>query len=383
MEDRGTAELRKLFINVENSVNLAACSQGALLFKVRDSFQKYLDDQVEFGNPWDIWSQKAKEFQKIISRLINAREDEIAVQSSVSSSYSSLLSSFDFKPGDNILTNDLEYPTTNFISLAQERRGAKVITVRNINGEISPENIEENLNTHTRLVTSNHVSSLNGFKMDVENIAKKAHENNSFIYIDAYQSLGAMNVDIRKLDVDFLASGTLKWLLGASGVAFLYVKGEIAEGLEPTDIGWFSQSNPFKFGANELNYAAGANRFQSGTWSIPSLYASIEGVRTIMEVGVRRIERKIRNLTDYTIHQLSNHGFSIMTPMDHHKRGGIIAINMISPERVEKILREKYKIFTSARGNALRIAPHFYNTMGDIDTFVQVLKDNFRDARHA
>jgi selenocysteine lyase/cysteine desulfurase len=336
-----------------------------------------MNDQIEFGNPWQIWSDKSNELKKLVSKLINCEPEEIAIQSSVSSALSSLMSSFSYSGRNNIVTSDLEYPTTNFIMAAQQKLGAKLVTLRNKNGVLKPDDFSAVIGDKTLITTALQISSLNGYQMDIAEINKICHERGSLLYVDAYQSLGSINIDVKSLDLDFLSAGTLKWLLGASGVAFLYAKREIAETLSPTDIGWFSQTDPFNFGQETLSYGIGATRFQSGTWAIPSLYASIEGIKTIMEVGVERIEHRIKGLVTYAINELIENGFNLNTPLEEQKRGGIISISLKNSFAVERMLRDKFKIFTSARGDFLRIAPHFYNKKEEIDRFIDVLKKHY------
>ncbi|WP_287950693.1 aminotransferase class V-fold PLP-dependent enzyme, partial [Acidiplasma sp.] len=226
-----------------------------------------------------MWVEKVNEARKLFADIIHANADDVAVLYSVSSALNAVMSSFTFKNNNNIVTTDLEFPTTNFILQAYKKYGVEIKTVKNNNGIIKINDYENAINKNTVMVTAIHVSSLNGFIQNIDEIARIAHENGSYIYVDDYQSLGGVNINVRDSKIDFLASGNLKWLLGVSGVAFLYANPEISNDLKPSDIGWFSQKDPFKFGSEEINYAIGARKFENGTWSIPSVYASIEGMK--------------------------------------------------------------------------------------------------------
>ncbi len=192
-------------------------------------------------------------------------------------------------------------------------------------------------------------------------------------HIDDYQSLGSINMDIRKNNIDFLASGNLKWLLGVSGIAFLYVNKKISEDLFPADIGWFSQKDPFNFGSEELDYESGARRFENGTWSIPSVYASIEGMKTIIKYR-NYIENENKNLFKYAMEFINKNKINTITP---ENAANIIAIPMKDPFNAEAKLKSKYNIITSARGSSLRIATHFYNTLDEIENALKIIKKEF------
>lgn len=357
------------FYLVTKNTYLAGCSHSPIYNGMIESLEQYESDLIEFGNPWDLWTEKVSIAKELFAKLISASPNEIAPHFSVSTAFGTLLSAFDFKDRNEILISDLEYPTSSYVALAQEKYGAKVTTLKSDNYRLSPEDYIKSANGKTLLVSAVHVSSLNGFRQDVNKISEISHENGSKIYVDAYQSAGTLDIDVREMDIDFLSAGTLKYLLGLPGLAFLYVREDLVEEMEPAYIGWFSQKEPFKFGAEKLNYQSNADRFQSGTWAIPSLYASIEGLKVILRVGIRDIEAKISSLTRRAIELGTDLNLKTITPIEDKERGAIVSFVVKNPREMEEKLR-KERIITSSRGIGLRIAPHFYNTKEEIETAV-------------
>ena len=120
---------------------------------------------------------------------------------------------------------------------------------------------------------------------DVEPIIRRAHEVGAYVVLDCYQSAGVVPFDVTELDVDFACGGSVKWLCGGPGAGWLYVRPDLAERLEPTFVGWQGHARPFAF-EPELEYAAGARRFLTGTPNVPALYAATAGYDVIEEVGV-------------------------------------------------------------------------------------------------
>ena len=365
--------IRELFNNLNNVNHLAACSKSPMLKTVGRALGQYINDVENLGNPWELWSNKVEDARELFAKLINADKSEIAALYSVSSCLNAIISSFNFNGKNGVITSDLEYPTTNFILNAHKKYGLKLKTLKSKNNEININDYYGNINENTLLTTAIHVSSLNGSIQDIDRISEIAHKNNSYIYVDDYQSLGSINMDVKKNNVDFLASGNLKWLLGVSGVAFLYVNKKISEELSPADIGWFSQENPFKFGSEGLDYASGARRFENGTWSIPSIYASIEGMKTITKYK-SYIETENKNLFKYAMEFINENKINTITP---ENAANIIAIPIKDPFNAEMKLKNKYNIITSARENSLRIAPHFYNTFNEIENALKIIKNEF------
>ena len=328
-----------------------------------------MHDLTEYGNPWDLWLEKIALARRLFSRLIGASPDEVFPSFSVSSALSSVMSSFRYGERDGIVVSDLEYPTTNYIFLAQRKYGARVTTLRNRGYALEHGQYSEAVDSRTLLTSAVHVSSLNGFRQNIREISRIAHDAGSLFYTDAYQSLGTVPVDVRRDGIDFLAAGNLKYLLGLPGIAFMYVRKELIGDLEPTGIGWFSQKNPFRFGATELDYADTADRFQSGTPGIPSVYAAIEGMETILDVGVGNIERHVARLTARAIALADECRLETITPHEPERRGAIVSFVVSRPHELELKLREE-GIITSSRDISLRIAPHFYNTADEIDKAV-------------
>ncbi|AGO61636.1 MULTISPECIES: aminotransferase class V-fold PLP-dependent enzyme [Ferroplasma] len=366
-------KIRELFYNLDNVNHLAACSKSPMLKTVKSSMENYMKDVIELGNPWNLWTEKVEKARELFAQLIHADKKDIAALYSVSSALNSIMSSMEFSNRNEIVTSDMEFPTTNFALYGYSKFGAKIKTIKSSGNTIDIDNYNGAINKNTLMTTAIHVSSLNGFRQDVGKIASIAHENGSYIYVDDYQSLGGVNIDVKKSKIDFLASGNLKWLLGVSGVAFLYVNPEIVETLKPANIGWFSQKNPFEFGAESLNYAEGARRFENGTWAIPSIYASIEGMKAILDY-YDYIEKEDRKLFQHAIDSLERNGIPTITP---DEAANIIAIPMKNPGDAEAMLKKKYKIITSARGDSLRIAPHFYNTEEEISEAIEKIKFQF------
>ncbi len=137
---------RSLFVNLDSVIHLAACSQSPLSLNVRDAIEKMKADILEFGNPWDIWVEKVNESKRLFAEIIHAKPENIAVSSSVSAAFSSVMSSLKFEERNGIVVTSLDYPTTNFIALANEKNGARVFTVHDNGGKIVPDDYRAYIN---------------------------------------------------------------------------------------------------------------------------------------------------------------------------------------------------------------------------------------------
>ena len=213
--------IRDRFPLLKEAVYTNSCSQGALSVDVRAAYDRYLTDWDEKGAPWDLWVELNESARSRFARLLNASNDEIAVTTSVSAGVSSLLSGLRHPDGRNkIVLSDFEFPTIGQIVHAQELAGTKVEHVpASPEATIPLDRLAEAIDDETALVAITYVCFRNGSKTDIEAVIDLAHQAGAYVLVDAFQAVGAIPIDVRDLGVDFVAGGTLKYLLGSAGLA--------------------------------------------------------------------------------------------------------------------------------------------------------------------
>ena len=230
-----------------------------------------------------------------------------------------------------------------------------------------------------------HVLFKNAEIQDVEPIVRRAHEVGAHVVLDCYQSAGVVPFDVTELDVDFAVGGSVKWLCGGPGAGWLYVRPDLAERLEPTFVGWQGHARPFAF-EPELEYAAGARRFLTGTPNVPALYAATAGYDVIEEVGVDRIRERSLSLTQLLIDALDAAGFEVASPREASRRGGTILVRTPDDAAVHRELGERGIICDFRPDAGVRLGPHFYNTEDELRHTVAQLTEIVESgayARHA
>ncbi len=198
--------------------------------------------------------------------------------------------------------------------LAQQGRGPQVEFVR-AGGEAIPfSSYERSIDRHTRITAVTHVCFNNGHWSPVREIVNKAHGEGAWVLMDDYQDCGTRPANVRSLEVDFYVTGSLKYLLGPPGLAFLYVRKELHDALTPTITGWFAQRQPFAFDVEHLDRAPSARKFEGGSPPIPNIYAARRGLRLIEEAGRDVIADHVASLTQYLLEGLAAQGVSLKTP---------------------------------------------------------------------
>jgi kynureninase len=166
---------------------------------------------------------------------------------------------------------------------------------------------------------------------------------------------------VTALGVDFAVGGSVKWLCGGPGAAWLYVRPELAATLEPALTGWQAHARPFAF-EPEQDYAEGSARFLTGTPNVPALYAATAGYDVIEEVGVNRIRERSREQTALLVDLLDDVGFPTGGPRDPDRRGGTVVVEVPGSKRVNRELERRGVICDWRPEVGLRLGPHFFNT---------------------
>lgn len=371
---------RQEFPILKDIIHVANCSQSAQAKRVRNAINKYMDNWLTVGMDWDSWIAEVYKAKAEFAKLINANPDEVAISTSVSEATASIASSLKYdKPRNKVVTTEAEFPTVAQVWLAHQKYGAKVDFVPlNDEGEIDIDQYDRYIDDNTLITSITHVYYQNGFKQDLSKIADITHDNGSILLVDAYQSLGTTPVDVKEMNIDILTTGNLKYLFGIPGVAFMYVNKDLVPELKPAVTGWFGQEDPFAFNIRYLDYASDTRRFDTGTPPVLNSYAARAGMEIINEVGVPAISERIDKLSEYTINGALNRGFEVTSPRDVSKKGSTTSIKVpMDSHDLENKLKER-NIIASARGEVIRVAPHFYTRLQDIDVVLDNIQEIIR-----
>ena len=354
---------------------MSNCSQAPQTDATRAAAERYLDSWNERGMDWEAWMDEVRLAKQAFATLIGASADEIAVFSSVSEATSAVASAMEFSGHRRkVVVSEAEFPTVGQVWLAQEARDARIAWVDARNGTIEPAQYEAAIDDATSLVVACHGYYLNGFVQDVRGIARIAHAAGALLFVDAYQTLGTMPVDVKTLDVDFLVSGNLKYLMGAPGIAFLYVRRALIDALHPTLTGWFGRADPFAFRVNALDWSPTASRFDTGTPPLINAYIARAGMELIQEVGVERIRAWHEVLGQRLVDGGRERGLTLHGAPDVARKTASTAFVVRDAHALESALRER-GVIAAARGPVIRLAPHFYSSLQDVQTALDLVAE--------
>jgi selenocysteine lyase/cysteine desulfurase len=373
LNDKQVQEIRSRFGIFRRKIYLNSCSQGPLSEAVRAGMEEFMASWHEHGSPWDLWVNRYEEARTAFAHFINASPDEIAIVTSVSAGINGVASALRFQERKKVVMGEFEFPTMGHVWLAQRARGAEVEFVSAEGNCIPAETYERLVDHNTLIVPLTHVCFKNGFRSEVSAVTQIAHRAGALVMLDDYQDCGTRPVDVKELNLDFFVTGTLKYLLGPPGLAFMYVRRDLIPELVPTVSGWFAQSNPFTYDPKVFDLSPSGRRFESGSPSVPNVYAALPGFELLQEIGMGNVAAHIKTLAQALLGYAQGLGIRAKTPAD--SAGPLVVLQSRDSTLLVQKLAEG-GIVASNRHDGLRISFHVYNTLDDVKAVVELLEKN-------
>jgi kynureninase len=368
------ARWRDEFPILARSVYMISNSLGAMPRRTARDLAEYAETWATRGvRGWeDRWWEMPREVGDKIARIIGAPAGSVSMHENVTTAHAVALSCL--RPTGarrRIVCAAMDFPSMIYLFRAHEAAGFEVTVVPAEDDlTIRTDRFLDAIDETTAVVAFSHVLFRTSYIMPAAAIARRAREAGATVILDTYQSAGIVPLDATALDVDFAVGGCLKWLCGGPGNAFLYTRPELRRQLRPTFTGWLSHRKPFAFDTNpveERDVRADAMGMMNGTPSIPAYYAALAGLDVIHEVGVNRIRAKSIELTGRLLALADQYGFPSAASRDPQRLAGTVAINVPDALQVARTLKAREFLVDYRPPVGVRLSPHFYNTMEEID----------------
>lgn len=331
---------------------------------------------------WRRWVPEMRAVADLVAEILGAPPGTVVLRQGVADLLGAVASCVDFAgPRNRVVYSDLEWPSSHYLWQEQRRLGADVVVVPS-DGDgvrLDAQRLVDAIDDRTALVPISHVLFRSATLVDVQPVVERAHDVGALVVLDAYQSAGVLPVDVTALGVDLCVGGSVKYLCGGPGAAWLYAAPHVAERLRPAQVGWFGHARPFDFSFDAVEYAPGAQRFAGGTPPVPSVYAAAAGYRAVLDAGVRRIRERSLSLTQPMVEDALARGFIVRSPVEPERPGGHVTIDPHGDgQRVHDELHRRGFVTDFRPGAGIRIGPHFYNTadecaavLAEIDAIVR------------
>jgi kynureninase len=370
---------RREFPSLEGCVHLISHSLGAMPAGAAAGLREVADLWAARSiTAWDEWLPEVDRAAARIERLLGAPAGTVTMNQNVSTISAVLASCFEYtRERNEVVYDEHNFPSVSYVWKAEERRGAKVVIVPAPEGAsaVPLEDLLAAITERTLVVPISHVNFRTSHVQDAKRITERAHEMGALVILDTYQSLGTLPVDVLDLDVDFACGGSVKWLCGGPGAAYLYVKKAHIPRFAPRVTGWFGHEQPFAFTMPEQHYASDVWRYVGGTPAIAALYQARAGAEIIAQVGVANIRRKSVQQTQKIIDLVDENGFVLRSPRRELDRGGTVVFDFPDSATVAAGLNRRRFFCDHRPGVGIRISPHFYSMDEELGAFFEQVRN--------
>ena len=338
---------------------------------VVEAVQAFLKAKTRSPVSLGAMEEEADAVRRKFARLIGANEPEIGLLYATSEGENIVARALDLGPGDNVVIDDLHFQTTYVLyQHLAETRGVEIRIVPSRGGAVPVDAFADRIDGRTRLLSVAWVSNQNGYRHDLAALAQLAHAHGTYLYADAIQGIGMLDLDVKEVGIDFLTTGTYKWLLAGHGVAPLYVREELLDLVVPDRYGHMHVSEAL--GDYRYRLYDDARKYGYASMAFESVYGLSAALDYLLRIGVKDIERHTVGLAHRLHEGLSAQGHAIWTPSGNHS--AIVTFEHgRDVETVQRSLGEaQIKLSYRDGGAKLRASVALFNTAEEIDLLLDV-----------
>ena len=372
-----TPELRALFPITERAVYLNHAAVSPPPTSTVEAVEAQLRDVHQNGSlNFHSWLAVKERARELLAGLLGARPDQVAFMRNTSDAISTVANGLTWKRGDNIVTFSREFPSNIYPWLrVRDEFGVEVRMCEERDGRIDLDEFARLVDQNTRLISISHVQFASGFRADLERLGRLARQHDALLVVDVIQALGVVPIDVGAELVDVAAGAGHKWLLSPEGVGYLFLSDRARERIKPTLVGWVSVPDPEDYLNFEQGWNRGALAWETGTGPAALIHGFKASLDLLNQFGVARIARHLEELTDYLCERVREKPYEIVSSRAAGEKSQIVCIRHnggLSAMALYARLKQE-NIITAPRGDRLRIAPHLYNSLDDINRLIEML----------
>lgn len=373
--------LRALFPVTQRAIYLNHAAVSPPPTPTINAMQSQLADVCENGSVnFRNWIAVKENTRRLVAGMLCALPEQVAFMRNTSDGLSTVANGLDWRPGDNLVTFRGEFPANVYPWLrVRDAFGVEVRLCEERDGRIDLDELIGLIDGKTRIVAISQIQFASGFRADLERIGRAARARDALLVVDVIQALGVVPLDVQSELVDVAAAACHKWLLTPEGLGLLYLSARARERIQPTLVGWTSVPNPEDYGNFDQGWNKGTLAWETGTGPVALIHGLEASLKLLHEVGIPKIQSHLETLTDYLCERLCerllNTQYEIVSSRHAGEKSQIVCIRHLaglSSLDLYAHLRKR-KIITAPRGDRLRVSPHLYNTLEEMDEVVKAL----------
>jgi len=372
------SEFRSHFEALGDRLYFNHAAYAPLSKPVLDTMNQYLEVRQK-GDPqtWAVAVEHWDGLREKYARLVGTQASRIAMMGNTVSGINVLATGLQWKAGDHILLYQDEFPANVMPFYNLQKQGVELEFIPATDGRVTADAFESRLRKTTRLISVSSVQYLTGYQADLKAISHLCQQRDIIFSVDAIQSLGVIPTNVDDLGIDFLSAGGHKWMMSPLGAGFLFVTEALQARLEVANRGYMGHVDPEDYGNFDQALSPDARRFEMGAPNAPSIVGADMAVGLLLDCGIENIHAHVRSLLRQLESGLSDTSFRPLYTFDEEESSGIFMFSHEDADRNMEIFKTltEQKVNISSRGGGLRFAPHYYNSVEEVDRFLNMLSD--------
>ena len=369
-------ELRKQFPVTNRLAYLNSAAAGPVSIAAHAAATDYYQKMMSDGDVhWNRWLADREATRARLAKFINAEPDEIAFTTNTSSGMNLIVDTLEER--GEVISSELEFPVT---TLPWMHRRIPVHLLPAVAGEVRMESIRDAMTRNTGVIALSHVQFSNGFRIDLDELGRIKGDH--VLVVNASQSAGAFEIDVKRMQIDALCSTGHKWMVAGYGSGFVYLSRNLLQQTRSRALSWLSVEDPFEMRNDELRPRHdAAARVELGCPHFAGIFALSASAKLIAETGIGNIQQRVLDLNRKLTSRLAKDNWTVLSPlMNEASRSGETLIQIDRPAEVVRGLFRRGVVVTE-KPQGIRVATHFFNDESDIERLVSGLNE-VREQRH-
>jgi selenocysteine lyase/cysteine desulfurase len=366
---------RWTYVDVARKTVPPRCQEAALLEYTRDVYENAGE------NAWSALNTATA--REALAALLGAKPCEIAFTKNTTDGLNIAAHGFDLRAGDNIVLTNMEHLANVWVWKHWETRGVEIRYAQHRGGRLPLEAFVEKMDARTRVVSTAWVTYGNGYRVDVPGLGRICRERGAHLVVDGVQGAGLLATPLSELGADLVAIGGHKGLLGLTGSGIVYCREDLVDRLktpfvrQPAAEG---SATSKAYANSQFDYVRVAHRFEGGNPNFLGVRVLQRGAELLQSIGLQHIEKRVRELTTACLHMLKAAGLKTQTPEAWDERAQIINVLVPNAADLMERLREKHRVVTNVKDDALRVSMSFSNNEADLEKTVWAIQQETRKA---
>ena len=358
-------EIRKQFPVSSRLAYLNSAAAGPVSIAAHAAATDYYQKMMSDGDLyWNRWLAQREATREGLARFINAEPDEIGFSTNTSSGMSLIVDALEER--GEVISSELEFPVT---TLPWMHRRIPVHLLPAVEGEVQIQSIRDAMTHNTAVIALSHVQFSNGFRLDLDELGR--NKGDHALVVNASQSAGAFQIDVKRMQIDALCATGHKWMLAGYGSGFVYLSRNLLQQTRARALSWLSVEDPFEMRNDELRPRHDtAARIELGCPHFAGIFALGASVKLIAEIGIENIEGRILELNRKLTARLTENNWQVLSPLNSDaSRSGETLIQVDHPAEVVRALFRRGVVVTE-KPQGIRAATHFFNDESDVERLV-------------